>query len=271
MKKVLKGFLCAALALSLFGCKDNTNLSTKAAKDEDYSDIFTDKEKKSGFYKNSFIAYNFSLENMGTTKVYVDTSEGHKFELVADEGGFNILNKKGEVVVYARAINDNAYEDFTGRADLDEIINGRDFKCLMTDNGKMDAFTNLADVGIDIGFAMEAPSGNPSDFSLVAFRGEPVKSSKKKETKKEEKKTEKTTESKKGSLTDSTLSKDVQEKLDSLDTDYAKVNWGVQYSFGEDYSGLVVSVTPAYNGISHYLIVALTNLYDSPMRVTGTA
>ena len=68
------------------------------------------------------------------------------------------------------------------------------------------------------------------------------------------------------------LDSDVKEKLDALDTDYSKVNWGVQYSPFEDEPGLVISVAPYVDEYGTYkLIVGITNLLDTPITFSGGA
>lgn len=69
--------------------------------------------------------------------------------------------------------------------------------------------------------------------------------------------------------TASYLTADAQAALDRLDTDYNKVKWGVQYSpTGMDY--LVISVTPYFAEDNYHLIIAVTNLYNTPLIFDGT-
>ena len=71
-------------------------------------------------------------------------------------------------------------------------------------------------------------------------------------------------------LTSSYLSADQEAAMKSLQTDYGKINWGVRYNPG-DLEGIVVSVTPYSDPYgSAYLLVAVTNLYDKPMRVSAS-
>ena len=66
------------------------------------------------------------------------------------------------------------------------------------------------------------------------------------------------------------ISDDIRAKLDALDTDYAKVNWGAEYQPAD---GIVVSeaefVRP-YQGSenAHLLAVAVTNLTGNPAKVS---
>ena len=72
--------------------------------------------------------------------------------------------------------------------------------------------------------------------------------------------------------TASYISDEAKKILASLDTDYNKVNWGVQYSpTGMD--GIVISVAPYVDSDSYYLAVAVTNLYgeDTTFSATGYA
>lgn len=71
------------------------------------------------------------------------------------------------------------------------------------------------------------------------------------------------------STTASYLAEDAQKILSSLDTDYNKVNWGVQYSpTGMD--GIVISVAPFMDGNSYYLLVAVTNLYGEDVTFSAS-
>ena len=63
------------------------------------------------------------------------------------------------------------------------------------------------------------------------------------------------------------LTPNVQKILNSLDTDYNKINWGVQYS-PEGMEGIVISVTEYVDRSNLYeLVVAITNLYDEDVTV----
>lgn len=82
---------------------------------------------------------------------------------------------------------------------------------------------------------------------------------------------EEESEDKKGTLTTVALEADVKGALASLDTDYQRVYWGVQYSLFEDYPGIVVSVTPCQIFDDNAIIVAITNLYDANYSFTADA
>lgn len=261
MKKLVRGLFCAFLSISMTACAFNVNVQTEV-KNGDGNELFTDKEQDGIFSTNAYIAYDFSLEQYGKMKIYVDISQGHSFKLESEESGFNILDKNGDVVLYARAMNDEAYEEYSSKATEEKTFNGRTFKFIGTkSDDAMDAFTYLNDVGIDAGFVMETHTKDESVFSLVAFRGNPIEKGSVSKVSKEETKTDTTT--------NSTLSSEVKEKLSKLESDYSKVKWGVQYSLTEEYEGLVVSVTPEYDGYSNYLIVALTSLYEEPIDISA--
>lgn len=68
------------------------------------------------------------------------------------------------------------------------------------------------------------------------------------------------------------LTPEARAALDALDTDYAKVYWGVEYSV-PTMEGVVVSVTPCFSESEKKLIVAFTNLYgyDITLEAEGTA
>ena len=67
---------------------------------------------------------------------------------------------------------------------------------------------------------------------------------------------------------DSYITPEAKALLDSLYTDYNKVNWIVRYSLG-DLDGLIVSLAPYYDGNNFYLVVALTNLYNTDLTFSS--
>lgn len=70
--------------------------------------------------------------------------------------------------------------------------------------------------------------------------------------------------------TASYISAEAQAALDSLETDYSKVKWGVQYSpTGMD--GIVISVAPYTENSSIMLLVAITNLYNEDVTFSAEA
>lgn len=68
--------------------------------------------------------------------------------------------------------------------------------------------------------------------------------------------------------TSSYLTSETQSILDSLDTDYNKVKWAVQYS-PTGMEGIVISISPYMDGDYTYLLVAITNLYDSDVTFSA--
>ena len=70
--------------------------------------------------------------------------------------------------------------------------------------------------------------------------------------------------------TSSYLSAESQSILNGLDTDYSKVNWGVQYSpTGMD--GVVISIAPYTSSNLSFLLVGVTNLYDQDITFSAKA
>ena len=64
------------------------------------------------------------------------------------------------------------------------------------------------------------------------------------------------------SSTNSYISEEAQELLETIESDYSKVNWGVEYSpTGMD--GIVISIAPYNDNGSNYLAIAVTNLYNT--------
>lgn len=76
------------------------------------------------------------------------------------------------------------------------------------------------------------------------------------------------------SSTNSYLTAEVKNAMNDLQTDYNKINWGVEYSPFEDMPGIVVSVSPMLDNFGDpSLLVGVTNLYEEPITITaeGTA
>ena len=65
------------------------------------------------------------------------------------------------------------------------------------------------------------------------------------------------------------LDPEVRGVLSSLDSDYSKVRWGVEYSPLEEYPGIVVSIAPYYTDPYHYLVVGVTNLHPFEVIFSG--
>ena len=64
------------------------------------------------------------------------------------------------------------------------------------------------------------------------------------------------------------ISAETQEMLNSIDTDFTKVNWGVVYSI-PDMEGIVISLTPYIDGSSYFLIIGITNLYNEDITFSA--
>lgn len=289
MKKIVTLLLTLAMALGLVGCGFSVGSSNSAG---DYEEVFTDAAANQGkAYKNSHMVYNFSLDGMGEMQVYVDTTNGHSFELVGEEGGFNINDKDGNVVFYARCVNTDAYSELTSALDQTATYNGRQFFASYNGDGSTDMFCYLADVGLDCGFVMETHGDDASVFSLVAFRGNPIDGASsdpyaykgqsaaiddiediEDDYLEDEIETDTDTDvASSESLTNVAVSDEVADMLAKLDTDFNKINWGVIYSISDDFPGLVVSIAPCYEYGAYKLIVGLTNLTDKPLDFTGSA
>lgn len=299
MKKRLSLVLVTLLifVLALAGCGVSVGTSGKS---EDYKSLFPDKAAElKGAYKTSNLSYKFTVGDYEML-VYVDTSEGHSFEVVSSPAGFDIKDKDGEVVLTARCMEKDKYADYTTHFSNEKKINGRDF---FFENGSEGIFacSYMADCGMDYGLYMKAESGKEEDLGLVAFRGNALEGAskdlhfyqgKKNETEPEvsvstetsvETSTETTTETSTETSTEGSepeitedpagtknlLSDEVREALESITTDYSKIKWGVVYSVSEDMPGIVISVTPVKVYGEYELIVAITNLYDNDISFSA--
>ena len=296
MKKLLGVFLSIVMMLSLAACSFNIGTS---AKKEDFKDLFPDKASQNEkIYKHSDLIYDFSLGDYGKMKIAVDTSDGHKFELQSENGGFNILDKDGNVVLYAACTPADKYAELTTYITDTKTVNGRTFFYSKNGDGSADIFSYMADCGLDAGLVMEVRE-NEDAFSLVAFRGEPIegKSTNMYDYKGEaplahedevaddyvyedEEPTEEPLEENSLELDNSkvdtsgrvsTLLPETEELLSKLDTDYNKINWGVTYSMFEELPNFVISVTPYMRYGEYYLLIGMTNLYKEPMDFTASA
>lgn len=238
--------------------------------DKDYKDIFTDKASELGkSYKTAFLTYDFTAGDYGKMKIYVDTSEGHSFEVDSEHGGFLLKDDEGEEVLHAYMLDPSTYEQVTAEVDDVRTINGRDF--FVSDNDEKEvyhAFSYMADCGMDCGMILEAYE-DPVLLRLVAFDGEPLENAKsdiyaykgKAEAPagvEEEKEAEAPAD-------------DAKNALMNLDSDYNNINWGVVYPADGETQGLVISIAPyiSYNQVN--LLVAVTNLYDKPVSFSASA
>ena len=59
---------------------------------------------------------------------------------------------------------------------------------------------------------------------------------------------------------------EVVDFLNSLETDFTKVKWGVVYPV-TDMEGIIISVTPYMKGTESHLIIGITNLYDQDLTI----
>ena len=178
MRKTGKTFIMtimtAVLLFTVTGCSFSVGSTPEQEKEEEreqgkeeQEDFFPDAEKdrKSVSYK----AYDFSLEDLGNMIVYMDTTQGHDFELVADNNGFNIVNKDGDAVLNAACVSEEMYQSLTAEVDSVETINGREFLYRKNGDGSIDIFSYMDDCGLDAGLVMESRTGEEV-FQLVAFR-----------------------------------------------------------------------------------------------------
>lgn len=293
--------ITAVLLFTVTGCSFSIG-SVPEKNKEEQEDLFPDAEEDRKNF--SYKAYDFSLTDLGDMTVYVDTTEGYDFELEKDNNGFNILDEDGDAVLYAACMTEEMYQSLTAEVDGVETINGRDFLYRENGDGSIDAFSYMADCGLDCGLVMESHTGEDV-FRLVAFRGEALAgaSSDPYDYKGDAPKADdddsvtgytdveepdeyvpigeidKRSATATGpdnvpagpDSTNSFLDADVEEILASLDTDYNKINWGVTYAPFEEYPGFVVSVAPFLDFGDCSLLIGFTNLYEEPVSFSGDA
>lgn len=299
MKKLFVIILSVLMLSTLAGCSFSVGNSNKSEK---YEDVFTDRvAKQEKNYKYSDLVYDFTLGEYGKMKIYVDTSEGHKFELQSENGGFNILDKDGNVVLYAACTELGNYQYLTSYLKNTKTVNGRTFIYSDNGDGSVDLFSYMADCGLDAGLIMET-KGDESAFELVAFRGEALEgassdvyaykgdpadyedfadtvdeyedeeySEADEELYEEDEILGETSSAQNIPETQTYLSDEIEEKIALLDTDYNKIKWGVRYNIFEDFPGFVISVTPYYESGTYYLLVGMTNLYDTDFDFAAKA
>lgn len=302
MKRIITLLLCVVLTLGAVGCSFSVG---NKGEDKDYKDIFTDKASELGkSYKTSLLTYDFTAGDYGKMKIYVDTSEGHSFEVDSEHGGFLLKDDEGEEVLHAYMLDPSTYEQVTAEVDDVRTINGRDF--FVSDNDEKEvyhAFSYMADCGMDCGMILEAYE-DPVLLRLVAFDGEPLENAKsdiyaykgKAEAPaevEEEKEAEAPADDTKADNSSEDVSKpetadegteaagdggttnllddDAKNALMNLDSDYNNINWGVVYPADGEAQGLVISIAPyiSYNQVN--LLVAVTNLYDKPVSFSASA
>ena len=297
MKKWLTGVLSMVLCLGLTAC--GFSVGNACGKD-DYKDLFPDRAETLGnAYKTSNVGYDYSLGEYGKMKLYVDTSEGHSFELDQTYGGFVIKDKDGNEVLHTYPLQKEEYANMTAITDEIKTINGRQF-FYSVDNLYRHAYTYLADCGINCGMLLETGE-DETGFSLVAFRGTPVDGASSDpytykgtaastEEVMEEVAPEDTVASEDGNLENTETADpdvsgatedpsvaaaapegDVTQLLANLQTDYNKINWGVSYSLDEQLPYLVVSIAPYVVYDEIHLLIGFTNLYNDNISLSGEA
>lgn len=286
MKKIIVFFLCVIMTLGIAGCSFSVG---NKAEDKDYREIFTDKASEMGeSYQTSFLTYDFTAGDYGQMKIYLDTSEGHSFEVDSENAGFLIRDEEGEEVLHAYMLDSSVYEQLTAEVDEVRTINGRDF--FASDNDEKEvyhAFSYLADCGMDCGMILEAYE-NPEIMGVVAFDGVPLENAKSdiyvykgeaaeavSDSADEDKTSDEPEASPESSDTPQPASDDVNDDtetlLANLDTDYANINWGVAYSVSEKFPGIVISIAPYISYDQVNLLVAVTNLYEEPVSFSASA
>lgn len=298
-KRIVAVVLSVVMMIGMTGCGFSVG---NVRKTENYKNLFPDKAATLGkSYKTSNIGYRYTLGDDGAEMmIHVDTSEGHTFEVTNNPAGFKVKDQDGKEALYGIFMERNQYEQYSAFCDEVKTINGRDFLYVKNGDGSEDCYSYMADCGLDYGLVLEVHDGKTENFGLVAFRGNALEGAKsdvryyqgdradasthaedegEKQTEEtgtgdegEEDDTEKYDEPHESeSLTTSTLNSEIQASLDALETDYAKVKWGVQYSISQDLPGVVISVTPSKGYFSNELVVAVTNLYDKDISFSGSA
>lgn len=165
---VLAALLAVFLGLTCFGCGFSVGVKTEGQKE-----LFPDRQKSgTGVHASSHLGYDYRLsDDYGHMMIYVDTSEGHRLEVTNNPTGFQILDRDGQVALYAVCMESEAYETFASLCTEKKTINGREFFYRYNDgDGSMDVCTSLTDLGVTCGLIMEVHDGAYDNFSLVAFR-----------------------------------------------------------------------------------------------------
>lgn len=288
MKKMRILTACFMLAVGLTACGFHVGTSGKS---EDYNEIFTDRAAElDKSYKASDLAYVFSVGDYGSMMVYVDTTDGHSFEVVKDSAEFIIKNSDGNTVIHAYFMDKEAYAVMTAESDEIRTVNGRDF-VYSKDQSYYHMFSYMADCGLDLGMVLESDT-DETVFRQVAFRGDALDgassdvytykgTSTDNETdidfeentddSADDRNNEASAAGSAGSMVNSTLSADAENRIKQLDTDYQKINWAVRYSAGDEAPYVVISVAPYVFYDQYYLLIGVTNLYDRDISFSGTA
>ncbi len=295
IKKIFLTALAIISAAAVTGC--SFSFGDTSDVNERHEELFPDKAAASK-QKTSYIAYEFSLDGRGSMKVYVDTSEGHKFELDKGNSGFSIKDKDGTEALHAYCMEEETYKSATAGIENVRNINDRDF---FYDKVKdyHSLFSYMADCGLDCGMIMQSTDENA--FGLVSFEGTPIEGASDDiyfyqgivsagsepiptetavttiETEAAPTETSPKSETVLTSaaaadkLVSSSLSPEAEELLSELQTDYHKINWGVRYPVSEELPYLVISVAPFMSYDENCLLIGITNLYDRDISFTGSA
>lgn len=290
IEKMKKKIACTALALisavAVTGCSFSFGNTSEVNKR--HEELFPDKAESSD-QKTSYIAYEFSLEGMGSMKVYVDTSEGHKFELDKENSGFIIKDKDGAEALHAYCMVEETYKSGTAGIENVKNINGRDFFYDKVEDYHS-LFSYMADCGLDCGMILQ--SNDSSTFGLVSFDGTPIEgasddiyfyqgtlSTDSEPITAEAAPTETSPKSENvpisaasvGRFVNSSLSPEAEKLLSEIQSDYHKINWGVRYPASDDLPYLVISVVPYISYDEQCLLIGITNLYDCDISFSGSA
>lgn len=299
MKKFLTFFLCAVMALSVCGCGFNFKIGNIPDKgSNDFIELFPDRAATWGkSHHESMKGYAFALSGYGDMSVYVDTTDGDRFELRNAQSGFVILDSKDNIVLSAECISLDQYRVETNDLFDTQIANKREFWMSEDDNGNNVYYSYLADVGLDCGLKITNME-EPGKLMLIALRGTPLPGASTDiyaykgcefetidldefadiddlndkldnivaEIDDYNNQTSGDVIVGDGTFeTGSLLPYDIDKKIMSLDTDYNRINWRAQYMLGD--TGLVVSVAPFASYASNMLAVAVTNVSDEEIDI----
>ncbi|MBO6196536.1 MAG: hypothetical protein J6O03_03515 [Butyrivibrio sp.] len=235
MKGIFKkavSVLCAAIMVaSLAGCDVNVSSSL-------------DSNQSAAEYNAEYLADNLELESEVATVIANKLDEkdlgkikSHKKKIVNGNGSMTFGDGKKKYTINVEDGYISTLTDSDGMVimTLDDILSAA--------NGDVSTEPEPVSEPVSEPAEPEAPAAEPEV-------------------------TDNTTQSS-SSTTASYLAEDAQKILNSLDTDYNKVNWGVQYSpTGMD--GIVISVAPFMDGNSYYLLVAVTNLYGEDVTFSAS-
>lgn len=172
MKKVLFGIIMSlVMAVSLAGCNFQVG-NVPEYKTKSYKQAFPDSTHTK---KYKMINYNYSLDGFGKMVIYLDTTDGYSFELVENSANFKVLNKDKEAVLFGGVVDEEAYKMLTSAMKEVRTINGRDFFVSEAGSGEYDAFSYMADCGLNAGLVLE--TNDEELFKIIAFDGTPIEGS----------------------------------------------------------------------------------------------